>query len=402
MNMGRRCACGPALASSRVVRGFAPEWRFLSLGGEGTVMRRVLIFAVLTVFAACAQAAIYKCVDASGKTSYMESPCASGAESTSMSRQGRRVSPPAAANEHAADKTDKAAEARAEKQSPLQLPPPPSDGKFVQDYAYLIDSDAALEVIKAAQHDAFVHNDTPIMVVTISSMARLGGEGYSIEKFARAWFDRWQIGKRASNGAPINRGILLLVSRDERKARIELGADWGSRFDTMTARIMDGDIVPKFKKGDYAGGLADGVKALATMAKTGPEGHDSIVDRAASMVRGLGGPNARTPLPLYAVLALLGIGTLMVFGCFFIAPPERYRVLLHGVGMIAAALVFWVVLGVIAVLVLGWLVRRYGNTSSRRDRGEGEAWGARTVSGDAGGGDSGGGGSGGGGASGSW
>lgn len=366
-------------------------------------MRRVLIFGVLTAFAACAQAAIYKCVDASGKTSYMESPCPSGAESTAMSRQGQRPRPAAPAPAHPADNADKGSGPKTEAaRSGLQLPPLPADRKFIQDYAYLIDSDKALDAIEAAQHDAYVHHDTPIMVVTISSMASMGGSDYSIEKFAGAWFSHWTIG---------NRGILLLVSRDDRKARIELGADWGSRFDARTARIMDGDIVPKFKKGDYAGGLADGVKALAVMARTGPAGRDSVVDRTAAMVRGLGGPNARTPLPLYAVLALLGIGTLMVFGCFFVEPPERYRVLLNGVGMIVAALVFWVVLGVIAVLVLGWLVLRYGNTSSRRDRGEGEAWGARTFSdsggGDSGGGgssggDSGGGGSGGGGASGSW
>ncbi len=367
-------------------------------------MRRVLIFGVLTAFAACAQAAIYKCVAPSGKTSYMESPCPSGAESTVMSRQGQRPRPAAPAPAHPADNADKGSGPKTEAaRSGLQLPPLPADRKFIQDYAYLIDSDKALAAIEAAQHEAFVHNDTPIMVVTIGSMARFGGEGYSIEKFARAWFNHWTIGSR---------GILLLVSRDDRKARIELGVDWGTRFDARAARIMDEDILPKFKKSDYSGGLADGVKALAAMAKTGPEGHDSIVDRAAAMVRGLGGPNARTPLPLYAVLALLGIGTLMVLGCFFVEPPERYRVLLNGVGMIAAALVFWVVLSVIGVLALGWLLLRYGNTSSRRrDRGDGDAWGARTVSdssgGDSGGGgssggDSGGGGSGGGGASGSW
>ncbi len=380
-------------------------------------MRRVLIFGVLTVFAVCAQAAIYKCVDASGKTSYMESPCPSGAESTAMSRQGQRPRPPAPAPARAADNADKGSEPKAEAgQSGLQLPALPADRKFTQDYAYLIDSDKALEAIEALQHDASVHHDTPIMVVTVPSMARFGAEGYSIEKFARAWFNHWTIGSR---------GILLLVSRDDRKARIELGADWGHRFDARAARVMEGDILPKFKKSDYSGGLADGVRALASMAKMGPEGRDSIVDRAAAMVRGLGGPNARTPLPLYAVLALLGIGTLMVFGCFFVEPPERYRVLLNGVGMIVAALVFWVVLGVIAVVALGWLLLRYGNTgrgrgfwsrdysgSSRSDgswagaygggSGGGDSGGGDSGGGDSGGGDSGGGGSGGGGASGSW
>ena len=316
-------------------------------------MRRALIFSVLTVFAACAQASIYKCVDASGKTSYMESPCPSGAESTLMTRQGQRPSPPAPAPERAAYKADKASEPKAAAaQSGLQLPPLPADRKFTQDYAYLIDSDKALEAIEALQHDASVHYDTPITVVTIGSMARFGGAGYSIEKFARAWFNHWTIG---------NRGILLLVSRDDRKARIELGADWGHRFDARTDRIMSRDILPKFKNADYSVGIADGVRELASMAKLGTNGRESILERASSTVQNLGRNNALTPLPPYGVLTLVGIGLLMVIGSFFVEPPGRYRVLLNGVGMIVAALVFWVVLAVIAIAVFFWLDDRFGH-----------------------------------------
>jgi len=146
-------------------------------------------------------------------------------------------------------------------QSSFDFPPVPPEGKFAQDYAYLIASDRALNEIEASQHEAFVHHGTPIMLVTISSMARLGGEGYSIERFARAWFDHWNIGRR---------GMLLLVSRDDRKARIELGTDWGHRFDSRAQRIMNDGILPKFKQGDYSGGLAEGVNALAAMAADGP------------------------------------------------------------------------------------------------------------------------------------
>jgi len=387
----------------------------LSLCEDGSIMRRVLTFGVMIAFAACAQARIYKCVDASGKTSYMESPCPSGVESMEMTRQGQRAALPALASARGADTADKAAEPKvAAAQSGLQLPAPPADRNFTQDYAYLIDSDKALDAIAAAQHDAYVHHDTPIMVVTIASMARFGGEGYSIEKFARAWFNHWQIGKRASNGELIDRGILLLVSRDDRKARIELGADWGHRFDARTDRIMSQDIVPKFKSGDYSMGIAGGVRELASMAKLDPAGRASILERASSTVQNLGRNNALTPLPAYGVFTLVGIGLLMVIGSLFVEPPGRYRVLLNGVGMTVAALVFWVVFAVIAVLGLGWLVVRYGNVNMGGGRSYryGESWGAgRSGLSDAGGGDSGGsdsgggdsgGGDSGGGSSGSW
>ncbi len=407
-----------SIGQSVRARGDRLHSRVRSFYEDAFIMHRALIAALMCAFAAGAHAAIYKCVDPSGKTSYRESPCPSGAESTLMSRQGQRVRPlapaPASAVDNA-DKADKGSEPKAEAaQSGLQLPALPADRKFTQDYAYLIDSDKALEAIEALQHDASVHHDTPITVVTVPSMARFGGDGYSIEKFARAWFNHWTIGSR---------GILLLVSRDDRKARIELGADWGHRFDARTDRIMSKDILPKFKNADYSAGIAEGVRELASMAKLGPNGRDSILERASSTVQNLGRNNALTPLPPYGVLMLVGIGLLMMIGSFFVEPPGRYRVLLNGVGMTVAALVFWVVFAVVAVLALGWLVLRYGNVNmgggrswsygrsgsgddggggyGGGDYGGSDSGGGASSGGDSGGGDSGGGDSGGG-SSGSW
>ncbi len=470
-------------------------------------MRRVLIFGVLTVFAACAQAAIYKCVGASGKTSYMESPCPSGAESREFSRKARSAPPPARAPTGAADEAGKPSEPKVAVRSGVQLPPVPAKSKFIQDYANLIDSSKALDAIGALQRVASEKHGTPIVVVTIDSMARLGGEGYSIERFARAWFDHWKIGRRGivllvsrddrkasielgadwghrfdaqaqrimndnilpkfkkgdysgglvdgvkaiaslaavgpagkppepkvavrsvlqlppvpaegkfiqdysklidsskaldaigalqrvafeQHGTPIvvvtiesmarlggggytierfarawfdhwkigGPGILLLVSRDDRKARIELGADWGNRFDARAQRIVKEDILPKIANGEYPGGLAEGVRALASLAAVGPAGHGSFIDRAAfwvpEFVHGLE-EKAPTPLPGYAVVTLVCIGLLMAIGSFFVEPPGRYRMLLNGILMSAAALMLWVVIVLMIVAVIYWLM----------------------------------------------
>lgn len=97
-----------------------------------------------------------------------------------------------------------------------------------------------------------------IVIVTIDSMANYPGTpNDSIEHFARALFDRWGIGNM-----PANNGVLLLVSMQDRKARIELGAGYGHARDAAAQKIMDQAIVPCFRKSDYSGGIEQGTRAL--------------------------------------------------------------------------------------------------------------------------------------------
>ncbi|MBI1317559.1 MAG: hypothetical protein GC168_01240 [Candidatus Hydrogenedens sp.] len=142
----------------------------------------------------------------------------------------------------------------------------PGDREFVTDLAELID--AADEIKIAATADQLLTETAiPIIVVTISSMANFGYPDWRIENFARTLFDQWGIGYQELNGRSWNRGILLLVSRDDRKARIELGADWGREQDQTCQQIMEGVIVPAFKKRDFSGGIVAGVEALDKVAR---------------------------------------------------------------------------------------------------------------------------------------
>jgi uncharacterized protein len=97
-----------------------------------------------------------------------------------------------------------------------------------------------------------------IIVVTILSIKEFEGTPNTIEEFATALFNKYGIGN-----LPANNGVLLLVAVGDRKARIELGAGYGHARDADARRIMDGIIVPKFKNADYAGGVTQGVKAIA-------------------------------------------------------------------------------------------------------------------------------------------
>ena len=76
-------------------------------------MVRILVLSALSVFAAGAQAQVYKCIDASGKTTYLQSPCPSGAKSTAISQTVPPAPPPVepAAGAGGAEKAGKAAKA---------------------------------------------------------------------------------------------------------------------------------------------------------------------------------------------------------------------------------------------------------------------------------------------------
>ncbi|HET6429974.1 MAG TPA: TPM domain-containing protein [Phycisphaerae bacterium] len=97
-----------------------------------------------------------------------------------------------------------------------------------------------------------------IIVVTVRSIGDYRVEtNRSIETFARGMFDRYGIGDRQEN-----KGVLLLVAVDDRKARIELGAGYGRGRNDDARRILDERILPRFKEGDCAAGLTDGVEAI--------------------------------------------------------------------------------------------------------------------------------------------
>jgi uncharacterized protein len=151
-----------------------------------------------------------------------------------------------------------------------EIPPPPKDGAFVSDYAALITPEVHDRIINA-QREAFEKYNTPIIVVTIPRMADYGGQGVQIEDFARGWFNKWRIGTLDAGKQGANKGILLLISSGDRKARIELGADWGRDWDGHCESIMNEEIVPQFKQGNFSEGITRGVEKLAELAARGPE-----------------------------------------------------------------------------------------------------------------------------------
>jgi uncharacterized protein len=136
-------------------------------------------------------------------------------------------------------------------------PYPAPDSGYVTDTAGLLSADQE-ERIEQWLWRVESMTGVEIAVVTIGSVGDYpGAAGPSIEAFATGLFNRYRIGN-----LPENDGVLLVVARNDRKARIELGAGYNPSRDRDAAKIMNGAIVPRFKQGEYAGGITDGVRAI--------------------------------------------------------------------------------------------------------------------------------------------
>ena len=137
---------------------------------------------------------------------------------------------------------------------------PPSENYYV-DEAGLINPETGKQIDDTAAA-LLGEEKIPLYVVTINSLAGHDAVTLSIEQYATALFNNWGIGWQDRNY-----GILLLISKGDRKARIELGVDWGREFDYQARQVMDELIVPAFKRGDFSGGIVDGVRGLDAMAR---------------------------------------------------------------------------------------------------------------------------------------
>ncbi len=101
---------------------------------------------------------------------------------------------------------------------------------------------------------AFDRSDsTQVVILTLPS---LGGE--NIEEFGIKVAEAWKVGQQGKDN-----GVLFIVSKQERKIRIEVGRGLeGKLTDLMAGRIIDQVIKPRFKQGDFDGGFTAGVSSL--------------------------------------------------------------------------------------------------------------------------------------------
>ena len=214
-----------------------------------------------------------------------------------------------------------------------------------------------------------------------------------IEQYGIRVAEQWKLGRKG-----IDDGAILLVAKDDRRVRIEVGYGLeGALSDAISNRIIDETITPHFKLGDYDAGVEEGVKQMISVADGEPL---PAPDRRWEHKRGMG-----NLLPFGLVLVVVASGVLRaIFGRLFGSLATGG--LAGGiVWLISHLLPLGVGAGVVAFLFAMLLgsARGWSAGSGGWRGGFGGGIGGGSFGGGGGGGFSGGGGSfGGGGASGSW
>lgn len=181
---------------------------------------------------------------------------------------------------------------------------PAHPSQYVVDLAGVIDAGTRSR-LNALLKDLEAKTTAQVVVLTINSL-----EGEPIENFSHQTAVKWRIGQKGKDN-----GVLITVAVKDHKYRIEVGYGLeGPLPDSLVGSIGRQYLVPHFKKGDYAGGIA---AAVAEIAKTISRG--AVGGQAGAVSGGepggagaqAGTPGAKQNVPgliFTIVLVIIGLG----------------------------------------------------------------------------------------------
>ncbi|HEX8425787.1 TPM domain-containing protein [Hymenobacter sp.] len=136
------------------------------------------------------------------------------------------------------------------------LPARPSPFRFVTDEAKLL-SPADAKKLESGLRSYADNTGTQIVVVTVPTL-----NGRTVADYGRALGEAWGVGQREKNN-----GIVLLLSGQERKVTIQPGSGLRSVITPeLTARVINEQMTPSFKQGNYFAGLRTGLNTLMLAA----------------------------------------------------------------------------------------------------------------------------------------
>jgi uncharacterized protein len=231
----------------------------------------------------------------------------------------------------------------------------------------------------------------------IAVLIVLTTQSETIEQYSIRVVDAWKLGRKR-----IDDGVLLIIAKQDRAVRIEVGYGLeGVLPDAIAKRIVDEIIVPKFKQGDFAGGINAGVERMMAVIAGEPLPPPQIRPGTGGSARA--GAVLDNIIPIFIGFIVLGKILQSLFGRFIGA----------SVMSVAVGFLGWVVFSsiifAIIIAVFSFFLSLFGNAGGGITRGGPGSWpsggfgGGRGFGFGGGGGFSGGGGGfGGGGASGRW
>jgi uncharacterized protein len=134
---------------------------------------------------------------------------------------------------------------------------PSLTGRIV-DQANIVPSETRSS-IEAKLADLEAKSGIQLVVATVTSL-----EGQEIEPYANELFRSWKLGEKTNNN-----GVLLLVAPNEQRVRVEVGYGLeGTLTDALSKVIITNAIAPRFKTGDFSGGISRGIDDIITVLTT--------------------------------------------------------------------------------------------------------------------------------------
>lgn len=144
------------------------------------------------------------------------------------------------------------------------------------------------------------HEDNTGNQIAVLTVPTLAGE--SVEEYAVRVFASWKLGRKGKDN-----GVLVIVAPKDRRMRIEVGYGLEAALTDLTAgRIIRNVMAPRFKAGDYNGGIEAGVNAILSVLEKG-EAPPAAADE---------GRNALTPSTFNLDMPDLPIATRILIGAF--------------------------------------------------------------------------------------
>ncbi len=179
---------------------------------------------------------------------------------------------------------------------------PALTGRVVDDAGILNSSTKTKLTEMLASHESATGQQ--LVVVTLGSL-----QGFTIEDYGYQLGRYWGIGQQGTNN-----GVLLIVAPKEHKVRIEVGYGLeGTLTDAISRTIIENDILPNFKRGDFNAGVLAGTKSILSVL--GGNSADAGQPESSAPTVGYQPPRGVQ----YAIMLLFNLFPLIVFSLIVFA-----------------------------------------------------------------------------------
>src|SRR5262245_29885128 len=172
----------------------------------------------------------------------------------------------------------------------------------VVDQAAILDA-AARSRIESKLEQLEAKTGNQLVVATLRSL-----QGYDIADYGYRLGRNWGIGQKS-----LNNGAILIVAPNERKVRIEVGYGLeGTITDAVSRLIIENAILPRFRAGDFAGGIERGVDDLVQLMSGDAE---DFKRRAAE--------HSNRPSGAAGLSSFIFVILIAIWFIFFVRRPQR-------------------------------------------------------------------------------